>query len=145
MIFRILNKINRIILKRKLKSYGNGFHTYGPVRVVCPKKLEIGDNVTFNDYSYINASGGIVIGSNVSISAGVKILSTTLDYNKFDGTHTFNNVNIGNRVHIGANAVILPGVTIGNDIVIGAGAVVSKSLSDGKIYIGVPAIPLKEL
>jgi len=85
------------------------------------------------------------MGSNVSISAGVKILSTTLDYNKFDGTHTFEKVKIGNRVHIGANAVILPGVTIGDDIVIGAGAVVSKDLPSGCIYVGIPAKPLKKL
>lgn len=41
---------------------------------------------------------------------------------------------VGNRVGIGANAVILPGVRIGDDAVIAAGAVVDKPVPDGAIF-----------
>lgn len=42
---------------------------------------------------------------------------------------------VGDRVGIGANAVILPGVRIGNDAVIAAGAVVDKALvPDGHLF-----------
>lgn len=46
---------------------------------------------------------------------------------------------IGNDVWIGANAVILPGVTIGDGAVIGAGAVVTRDVPDYAIVVGVPA------
>lgn len=41
---------------------------------------------------------------------------------------------VGDRVGIGANAVILPGVRIGDDAVIAAGAVVGKPVPDGAIF-----------
>lgn len=49
------------------------------------------------------------------------------------------NIVIGNDVWIGANAVILPGVTVSNGAVIGAGAVVTKDVPPYAIVGGVPA------
>lgn len=50
---------------------------------------------------------------------------------------------IGNDVWIGANAVILQGVTIGNGAVIAAGAVVNKDVPQYAIVGGVPAKIIK--
>lgn len=46
---------------------------------------------------------------------------------------------IGNDVWIGANAVIMPGVSIGDGAIIGAGAVVTNDVDDYAIVGGVPA------
>jgi hypothetical protein len=46
---------------------------------------------------------------------------------------------IGNDVWIGANAVIMRGVTIGDGAVIGAGAVVTKDVPPYAVMVGVPA------
>lgn len=46
---------------------------------------------------------------------------------------------LGNDVWIGANAVILQGVSIGDGAVIGAGSVVTHSVPAGAIVAGVPA------
>ena len=46
---------------------------------------------------------------------------------------------IGDEVWVGANAVILRGVTIGNYAVIAAGAVVNKNVPANEIWGGVPA------
>lgn len=51
----------------------------------------------------------------------------------------FGRISVGNNVHIGFNAIIMPGVTIGNDCVIATGAVVTKDIPDGEIWGGVPA------
>lgn len=48
-------------------------------------------------------------------------------------------VTLGQRVLIGAGAVVLPGLTVGDDVVVGAGAVVRESLLEPGIYAGVPA------
>jgi acetyltransferase-like isoleucine patch superfamily enzyme len=48
-------------------------------------------------------------------------------------------VRIGSNVFVGANAIILKGVTIGDDAVVGAGAVVTADVGPGSIVAGVPA------
>lgn len=48
-------------------------------------------------------------------------------------------VTVGDRVLIGANAVILEGVQIGADAVVAAGAVVTKDVVPGAVVAGCPA------
>jgi acetyltransferase-like isoleucine patch superfamily enzyme len=52
---------------------------------------------------------------------------------------------IGDDVWIGANAVILPGVTIGKHCVVAAGAVVTKDVPDNSLVAGVPAKLIKQI
>ncbi len=54
-------------------------------------------------------------------------------------------ITIGNRVWIGAAAVINPGVTIGDNVIIGSGAVVTKDIPAGVIAVGNPARILRKL
>lgn len=53
-------------------------------------------------------------------------------------------ITIGDRVTIGINAIVLPGVVVGNDAIIAAGAVVTKGthVPDGTTWAGVPATQL---
>jgi serine O-acetyltransferase len=46
---------------------------------------------------------------------------------------------IGDRVRIGAGAIVIGPITIGDDAVIGAGAVVVKDVPAGAVVAGVPA------
>lgn len=46
---------------------------------------------------------------------------------------------IGNKVFVGAEAIILPNVCIGNNVVIGAGSVVTKDIPDNSVVTGNPA------
>jgi len=54
-----------------------------------------------------------------------------------------NFVKIGNDVWIGANAIILPGVTIGDGAIIGAGAIVTSDVPSYAVVAGVPAKVLR--
>lgn len=47
--------------------------------------------------------------------------------------------NIGHDVWIGANVVVMPGVTIENGAVIGAGSIVTKDVGPYEIWVGSPA------
>ena len=58
--------------------------------------------------------------------------------------HSLLPVHIGKNVWIGANSVILPGVTIGNNAVIAAGSIVTKDISEGVIVGGNPARFIKQ-
>ena len=50
-------------------------------------------------------------------------------------------VTIKDRARIGANSVILPGVTIGENATVGAGSVVAENVPDGAIVYGEKAKP----
>jgi acetyltransferase-like isoleucine patch superfamily enzyme len=52
---------------------------------------------------------------------------------------------IGDDVWIGANAVILPGVTIGEQSIVAAGAVVNRDVPPRTVVAGIPARVIKEL
>lgn len=48
-------------------------------------------------------------------------------------------IKIGDYTSIGANCMIMPGVTIGNCCIVGGGSVVTKSIPDGCMVAGNPA------
>ena len=94
--------------------------------------------------------GPVTIGNHVNLAQGIVI--TALNHNFKDTTMRIdeqgistNPVTIGDDVWIGANAVILPGVTIGKHVVIAAGAVVAKDVPNNSVVGGVPAKILKDL
>ncbi|EGU41467.1 galactoside O-acetyltransferase, partial [Vibrio ichthyoenteri ATCC 700023] len=52
---------------------------------------------------------------------------------------------IGDNVWIGANVVVLPGVSIGENSVIGAGSVVTKDVPANVVAVGNPCRVLREI
>ena len=73
------------------------------------------------------------------MSIRVTVLTHDASTKKATGYTKLGAVKIGNRVFVGANATILPGVTIGDDAVIGAGSVVTRDVPSGVVVAGVPA------
>lgn len=58
---------------------------------------------------------------------------------KYPDFDCFGKVVIGNYVYIGANALIMPGVTIGDNVLVAAGSVVTKSIPPRMVVAGNPA------
>ena len=108
----------------------------------------IGDHTRIGLHNTI--IGPVEIGSHVNLAQGITV--TALNHN-FDDTEkrideqgvSTNPVTIEDDVWIGANAVILPGVTIGNHCVVAAGAVVTKDVPPHSLVAGVPAKVIKNL
>ena len=140
-----LRRLFFCVQRLKFKSVGKGIEIYGTFVCHAPHNVVLGDHVSINDYVYINGAGGVIIGDNVALSAGCKIISTKLDSSCFVDKRKYINekIVIGNNVQIGANAVVLPGVTICDNVIVGAGAIVTKSIKKEGVYIGTPAICLR--
>jgi len=109
-------------------------------------KLNIGQRTLINEFNNIRAAGGTVtIGDNCLISQFVTIVASNHSIARdrpmrdqpWDTRRT--GVQIGNDVWIGAQAVILPGVTIQTGSIIAAGAVVNSDIPEYAIAMGVPA------
>lgn len=54
-------------------------------------------------------------------------------------------VRIGRNCWLGANVVVVPGVTIGDNVVVGAGSVVTKDLPSNVVAVGNPCRILREV
>ena len=108
----------------------------------------IGDHTRIGLHNTI--IGPVEIGSHVNLAQGITV--TALNHNFSDtnkrideqGVST-NPVTIEDDVWVGANAVILPGVTIGEHCVIAAGAVVTKDVPPHSLVAGVPAKVIKQI
>ena len=119
----------------------------------CCINNAVGD-VTIGDYTRIGIHctviGPVCIGNHVNLAQGITV--TALNHNFADTNRRIDEqgistkpVVIGDDVWIGANAVILPGVTIGRHVVVAAGAVVTKDVPDSCVVAGVPAKVVKKL
>lgn len=81
----------------------------------------------------------IEIGDNVTLAPRVHILCHDASTKQFLGYTKIGCVKIGDNVFIGAESVVLPGVTIGSNVVVGANSTVTHNIPDNSVYIGSPA------
>ena len=112
--------------------------------------LTIGSNTYIGEYNNIRAGGGnIEIGDYCSISQHVSIIASNHEIKKhkeissqpWDLKNNF--VLIKDGAWIGANSIILPGVTVGFGAVVGAGSLVNKDIPDYAVAFGNPAKVMK--
>ncbi len=105
-------------------------------------ELHIYGNVGWSTEPWI-----ITLGKNVHITDGVRFVThdggTLLFRKDIPDLEITKPIIVGDDVYIGNNAIILPGVTIGNRVVIGAGAVVTKDIPDNSVVGGIPAHIIK--
>lgn len=115
--------------------------------------ITLGEDVWVGYFCLLDGSGGLEIGNKVSISSGVHIYTHDSSYFRaYDlqkhpaGDHIMRKpTKIGNNTQIGANSVVLPGVTIGDNVVIGACSLVNKNIPSNSVAVGNPCKVLKSL
>jgi acetyltransferase-like isoleucine patch superfamily enzyme len=106
--------------------------------------IQIGKNVAINSFARLFGHGGITVGDNSQIGPGATLTTTSHDMDKGMAV-TFRPITIGEWSWVGANAIILPGITIGKHVVIGAGSVVTKDIPDYSVAVGSPAKVIKQI
>lgn len=125
-------------------EYPEGLGLFTPVQIDFPKQMTFGKRVFINHHFTAMSIGGINIGDHVQIGPNVTIVTDNHDFaNRYILKCKL--VNIGNNVWIGANAVIMPGVTIGDNAVVAGGALVTKDVPSDCVAGGSPAKVLKYL
>ncbi len=141
-------RVRNIYYKRKLKHCGFFLEISPYVFIDGPQNISIGNRCRINTGTYISGLGSLTIGNNILIGMNVVILTTNHNFHKVNipiyfQEFTSKKVNIGDDVWLGANSIILPGVSIGKGSVIGAGSVVTKNIPDYSIAVGNPAKVIK--
>lgn len=103
--------------------------------------VKVGSDTWIGPFTLLDGSGGLSIGDNCSISAGVQIYShDTVDWATSGGTDPVHRdkTTIGSNVYVGPNVIIESGVTIGDGAVIGANSLVNVSIPAGSRAWGSP-------
>ena len=133
------------------------------------RKFSLGDYSVIESFACINNAGGdvmigdhtrvglhntiigpVIIGNHVNLAQGITVTALNHIFEDSDkrideqGVST-SSVIIEDDIWVGANAVILPGVTIGHHSVVAAGAVVTKDVPPHSLVAGVPAKIIKQI
>lgn len=154
-------------------SVGKNVMIWPQAQIIGPEVIAIGDSVMINDFvflmggkatsigsfvhiapfSLISGSGELLMEDFTCLSGGVRLYTGNEDYSGQCMTNSAvpapyrqpirSFVHIRKHAIVGANSVILPGVTIGEGAVVGANSLVKHSCEPWTVYVGSPARPLK--
>lgn len=132
---------NLILGKNSFFKIGknNNFRKNGHLIAKDGGSIIIGKNNFFNYNVSITSLAEIKIGNNCKIANNVVLVDHDHDFKNNNVGYIKNKIIVKNNVWIGANAVILKGVTIEDGAVIAAGAVVRNDVPKNTIVGGVPA------
>ena len=119
-----------------------GEHSWIAGHALVRGDVEFGAHCTVNPYAMI--SGKLRCGDGVRIASHASIVGFNHGFDDpavpiHAQAHESRGITIEDDVWIGANAVVLDGVTVGQGAVVAAGAVVSKDVPPSGIVGGVPA------
>ena len=131
-----VSAVSRICRGITVTRYGN--LSIGPYTSVSPQ-------VYFDSFRRITVGRGCSIGFRACFITGTHPLqSDYISQRPLDGERSLPIV-VEDFAWVGANAVILPGVTIGRGSVVAAGAVVTKNVEPDTVVAGVPARIIRRL
>ena len=117
--------------------------------------LKVGKYTTIAWRSLIEGRANVQIGDRCFLGPGTKILGSTYE---FDGYYTtehmcegqdvskirYGDIKICDDAYLGANCVVMPGVTIGEGALVGANTFVNRNLKPWGIYFGNPVKKIGE-
>lgn len=126
--------------RAKKLGWGEGTSVYDSSYVFG--NVQVGKKCWIGPFTIIDGSGGLSIGDNCTISAGVHIythdnIKQTLSGGKMPIEKA--SIKIGTNTYIAPNTIITKGVTIGSSCLIGANSLIKKDLPDFSIAAGNPA------
>lgn len=136
-----------LIVKIFIKHIGK-VRIYEGTTFWYPERIKIGDNVTLNEWVYLNGYGNLTIADGVRIGERTSIITSDHNFDRKD-IPIYQQEIIGapviieKNVWIGCHVVILKGVRVGEGAIIAAGAVVTKDVAPFSIVAGVPAVKIK--
>lgn len=125
--------------KAQALGFGEGSSIYDSTLVLG--EVKVGKNTWIGPFTVLDGSGGLEIGDNCSISAGVQIYThDTVAWAVSGGKQPAKRVpvRIGHRCYIGPNTIISKGITIGDGCVIGANSLVLHDIPSNSKAFGTP-------
>ncbi|KRK64603.1 hypothetical protein FC72_GL000331 [Companilactobacillus tucceti DSM 20183] len=136
----------------KILSEVMGYEIDSSNEINLPFNSDFGPNIKLGKNIFINRNcmfvdlGGVTLEDGVLIGPDVKLISVN---HPLESARRHNvvvdPVLIKENAWIGANAIVLPGVTVGKNSVIGAGSVVTRDVPANSVAVGNPAKVIKKI
>jgi maltose O-acetyltransferase len=147
--FRFCILLRRWVYRPFFKQIGKNVEIHDNVLFKFPAEISIGDNTKIAQGCILVGSSGLIIGQNVMIGAGTKIITSSHNFSNLDIPMinqglSFNPITIENDVWFGFNTVVLGGVTIETGSIIAANAVITKNIESFVIVGGIPGRIIKQ-
>lgn len=114
------------------------------VNIKYPWKLTVGNNTWIGEHVWIDNLAHVQIGNNVCISQGAMLLTGNHNYTKTSFDLMVKEISLEDGVWIGAKAVVCPGVVCRSHAVLGVLSVANRSLEPFTVYLGNPAVSVRE-
>ncbi|SDM88086.1 transferase hexapeptide (six repeat-containing protein) [Daejeonella rubra] len=144
------------LCRKKFLRFAEGAEFRPGAYAVGCSRIELGKRVIIRPGTMLFGESealfrSIIIEDDVMLGCGVHVY---INNHKFDdknisiidqGYYPDEPVWLKEGCWIGANSILLPGVTIGKNSVIGAGSIVTKSIPDGVIAVGSPARVIRNI
>ncbi|GBC76657.1 Putative acetyltransferase [bacterium HR08] len=114
-------------------------------------RIVIGNHVELAWGCILHGGGAqIILRDFAIIGAGAVLISEMYSYRDANlparfQTKIMGDIVVEENATVGANAVVLPGVTIGRRAIVGAGAVVTRDVPPFSVAVGVPARVIKRV
>jgi acetyltransferase-like isoleucine patch superfamily enzyme len=143
----IISPQNLVLGEHVLIQKGTILHCGGKRWSNYQGKIILGDDCQIGPYCILYGAGGIEMKKGSGLAMGVRIIAQGADLNRFEGRDLsasaipmrFARVVIEEGVWVGANAIILLGVTISKGAGVSPGAIVHKDVPPFKKAMAAPA------
>ena len=138
------SQLKVMILRMFGARIGEGVMLKPSINVKYPWNLEIGDYSWIGENAWLDSLAPIKIGSNACISQGVYLCTGNHDWTDPAFGLIVKPITIEAGAWVGARATVLPGVTVRSHSIVAAGSVIAKDTESYGIYVGNPAVAVKE-
>jgi putative colanic acid biosynthesis acetyltransferase WcaF len=133
-----------IILKLFGARIGEGVVLKPSINVKYPWNLEIGNYTWVGEGTWLDSLDKIKLGNNCCISQGVYFCTGNHDWTDPAFGLIVKPISVEDGAWVGARATVLPGVTVKSHSIVTAGSVIAKDTEAYGIYVGNPAVKVKE-
>ena len=144
--FHTPDEIQELFAKLTNTELNETLNVIPPFNTDFGKNIHIGQRVFINSGCKMQDQGGIYIGNDVLIGHNACLLTLNHEMEPENRADMHPKpIHIEDKVWLGSNVTVLPGVTIGEGAIVAAGAVVTKDVDSNTIVGGVPAKIIKRI
>lgn len=151
LLFKFLKRF--VELKYRYKGFVYSYNAYvsnNRIVKIGGGNIFLGKNAQVNAGCFFLCMDNIHIGDNSAIAYNVSFLTSAnpnYPYNRLSELYKplHAPITIGRDCWVGANSIILPGITIGDNVVVAAGSVVTRNVPSNVMVAGNPAIIKKTI
>ncbi len=135
-------RVRTALLRACGARIGTGTYFHGGTHFTNPRNLTIGADCFVNRNCYFDLESSITIGDSVVFGHGTTVITTK---HRLGPSHRRSGAFFGEPVRVeagawlGANVILMPGVTVGPGAVVGAGSLVRTDVNPDTVVGGVPA------